>query len=60
MFVASVGDDGWEMSYGLLAGFSMNLSPSSDLYFNYRYLHVDYDDEPLDVHNIGIGISFRF
>jgi len=60
VFRASVSDDGWEMSYGFLAGVSINLSTSSDLYFNYRYLHVDYDDEPLDVHNIGIGISFRF
>jgi len=60
VFVAKVDDNGWNMSYGFLAGISMNLSPSSDLYFNYRYLHVDYDDEPLDVQNIGIGISFRF
>jgi opacity protein-like surface antigen len=51
---------GWNMTYGFLAGVSMNLSPSSDLYFNYRYLHVDYDDEPLDIHNIGISIQFRF
>lgn len=60
VFRGSTSSDGWDMSYGLLAGVSMNLSPSSDLYFNYRYLHVDYDDEPFDLQNIGIGISFRF
>jgi len=60
VFRENADSDGWDMSYGFLAGVSMNLSPSSDLYFNYRYLHVDYDDEPLDVHNIGIGVSFRF
>ena len=54
------GDDGWNMSYGFTAGIGIDMSPTSNLYFNYRYLHVDYDDEPLDVHNVGIGISFRF
>jgi opacity protein-like surface antigen len=53
-------DDGWELSYGCMVGVLMTLSPSSDLYINYRYLHVDYDSEPLDVQNFSIGINFGF
>jgi opacity protein-like surface antigen len=60
VFVGSIEDSEWALTYGLNLGFSVELSPSSDLSFDYRYLHVDYSDEPLDNHNVGVGFSFRF
>ena len=52
-------NDEWALALQVLAGASVELSPSSELLLNYRFLHADYDDE-IDNHTFGISVQIAF
>ena len=49
----------WALALQVLAGASVELSPTSELLLNYRFLHADYDDD-IDNHTFGIGVQISF
>ncbi len=60
-------DSGWAFTFQFLAGFKIEMSPSSDMSIGYRFLRADYDIDSLGVgtdpvvnHSIQLGLNFRF
>jgi opacity protein-like surface antigen len=55
----SESDNEWALGLQVLAGASVELSPTSELLLNYRFLHADYDDD-IDNHTFGISVQIVF
>ena len=50
----------WDTAYQAIAGFRMDLSPTSDLQIGYRYLNVDTDDANVISNTISLGLGIKF
>jgi opacity protein-like surface antigen len=51
----------WSVTYNIFAGMNIDLSPSVDISFDYRFMRIEAGDiSDLDNHTIGLGLEFRF
>ena len=56
----SISDSEWDAAYQAIAGFRVDLSPTSDLQIGYRYLNVDTDYGNVISHTISVGFGIKF
>ena len=56
----SISDAEWDAAYQAVAGFRVDLSPTSDLQIGYRYLNVDTDYGNVISHTISVGFGIKF
>jgi opacity protein-like surface antigen len=56
----SISDWEWDSAYQAIAGFRVDLSPTSDLQIGYRYLNVDTDYGNVISHTINVGFGIKF
>ena len=50
----------WAFAYQFMAGIDFALSPSCDLNFDYRFMHMDYKRNSIENQVVSVGLRLRF